>query len=63
MKQNILSLLSGSIKNFVLKPICFRKLCHSSEMQNDDLMHREGLTFSARGPSLYVKSDAVEVRF
>ena len=32
-----------------------RKLNNSSEMQTDDaLMHREGLTFLARGPSLYL---------
>ena len=31
------------MKIFVLKPAGFRKLSHSSEMQNDALMHREGL--------------------
>ena len=29
--------------NFVLRPIGFRKLGHSSEMQSDALMHSEGL--------------------
>ena len=29
---------------FYLKPLDFRKLGHSSEMQNDGLMHREDLT-------------------
>ena len=28
---------------FVLKPLGFRKLSHSSEMRNDALMHRVGL--------------------
>ena len=28
---------------FVLKPLGFRKVSHSPEMQNDDLMHRGGL--------------------
>ena len=28
---------------FVLNPLGFRKLNHSSEMQNDALMHRKGL--------------------
>ena len=26
----------------VVKPLCFRKLSHSSKLQNDALMHREG---------------------
>ena len=30
---------------FVLKPIEFRKLGHSSEMQNDALLHRERVEF------------------
>ena len=29
---------------FVIKPILFRKLSQFSEMQNDSLMHREGLS-------------------
>ena len=32
-----------SMKIVVLKQIGFRRLSHSSEMQNDALMHREGL--------------------
>ena len=28
---------------FVLEPLGFRKLSHSSEMRNDALVHREGL--------------------
>ena len=28
---------------FVLKPLGLRKLSHSSDMQEGDLMHREGL--------------------
>ena len=31
------------MKKMVLKSLGFRKLSHSSEMQNDALMHREGL--------------------
>ena len=31
------------MKIFVVKPVGFRKLSHSSEMQNDAFMHREGL--------------------
>ena len=31
------------MKLFVLKPLGFRKLCHSSEMRNDALMRRGGL--------------------
>ena len=34
---------------FVLKPLVFRKLNHSSEMPNDALMHRQGLK-SQPGP-------------
>ena len=28
---------------FILNPLGFKKWGHSSEMQNDDLIHREGL--------------------
>ena len=31
------------MKNFVPKPLGFTKLSHFSEMQDDALMHREGL--------------------
>ena len=31
------------MKNLVLKPLDFRKLSHTSKMQNDALMHHEGL--------------------
>ena len=31
------------MKIFVRKPLGFMKLSHSSEMQNDALMHREGI--------------------
>ena len=31
------------MKIFALEPLGFRKLINSSEMQNDALMHREGL--------------------
>ena len=31
------------MKIFVLKPLGFRKRSHCSEMQNNPLMHREGL--------------------
>ena len=43
MKKNILFLLNCSMNLFVLNPIGFRKLGHFSGMQNDALMHREGL--------------------
>ena len=42
-EKNILSLLLNSITIFVLESLGFRKLSHASEMQNDALMHREGL--------------------
>ena len=46
MLKNILLLLNSSTKIFVLKPLDFRKLS-CSEIQNDALMHREGLTLSS----------------
>ena len=30
-------------RNFVVKTLAFRNLSHSSELQNDALMYREGL--------------------
>ena len=39
---NRLFLLNSSIKIFVLKPICYKKLSYFSEMQNDALMHSKG---------------------
>ena len=42
-EKKILLLLLNSITIFVLESLGFRKLSHASEMQNDDLMHREGL--------------------
>ena len=42
-EKNILLLLSTSIEMLGLKSLCYRKLSHYSEMQNDALMHREGL--------------------
>ena len=38
----------------VLKPLG-NEIKSSSEMQNDALMHREGLTLSARGSTLDVR--------
>ena len=32
--------LNSSMKKIVVKPLCFRKLTHSSGMQNDALMQR-----------------------
>ena len=44
-EKNILFLLHNSIIIFVLKSTGFCKLSHSSEMQNDALMHSsKGLT-------------------
>ena len=43
------------MKMFARKPLGFRKLKHSSKMQDDALMHREGLTLTARGPILDVR--------
>ena len=40
---------------FVPKPLGFWKLCHSSEMQNDNLMHRE-VNAQPRYMIHYVKS-------
>ena len=34
---------NSSMEIFVLKPLGFRKLSHSSEMRNDALMHRDRL--------------------
>ena len=51
-EKNILCLLTQCHENFRSKnpnTLGFRKLIHSSEMQNDALMHREGLTLTARG--------------
>ena len=42
MEKYIL-LINSSMGIFVLKPLGLRELAHSSEMQNDALMHREGL--------------------
>ena len=42
-EKNILLILNSSKKFFVLKHIGCRKLSHFSAMQNDALMHREGL--------------------
>ena len=42
-ENKILLLLKSSMKIFVLKLTCFRKLSHSAEMQNDALVHCEGL--------------------
>ena len=45
-EKKISLLLKQSIKYFVVKPPDFR---NTSEMQNDALMHREGVTLTARG--------------
>ena len=42
-EKNILLLLNSSMETLALQPPDFRKLNHSSEMQHDALMHREGL--------------------
>ena len=42
-EKNILLLLNSSMETLALQPLDFRKLNHSSEMQHDSLMHREGL--------------------
>ena len=42
-ENNILLLLNTSIEMLGLKSLGSRKLSHYSEMQNDVLMHREGL--------------------
>ena len=41
--KKILLLLNSSTCIFVLIRLDFRKVIHSSEMQNNALMHREGL--------------------
>ena len=51
MPKILLSLTSSMIM-FVLN---FRKIIHLSQMQNDALMHREGLTPTARGSTLVVR--------
>ena len=43
MKKNILLLLKQSHESFHCKTPSFRKLSRYSEVQNDALMHREGL--------------------
>ena len=42
-EKNIFLLLKQSHEMFSFKTLSFRKLFISSEMRNDDLMHREGL--------------------
>ena len=42
-KKYIVIIINSSTKIVILKPLGFRKLSHSSDMQNDALMHREGL--------------------
>ena len=42
-KKQIVFYLNTSRENFVLKPIGFEKLGHSSEKKNDTLILREGL--------------------
>ena len=42
-ENNISVLLKQFHEKFVLKSLGFFKLSHSSEMQNDALMHRDGL--------------------
>ena len=42
-ENNMVLLLNNSMKICGLKALGFGKLGHSSEMQNDALMHREGL--------------------
>ena len=43
MKKILLLLLKQFHENFHSKTPCSRKLSRSSEMQNDALMHRDGL--------------------
>ena len=43
MKKNISLLLEQFHENFRCKKHMFRRLRHSSEMENDALMHHEGL--------------------
>ena len=54
-KKYILLLLKQFHKNSRSKTLGFRKVNHSLEMQNDALVHREGLTFTARGLTLDVR--------
>ena len=42
-EKKIIFLLEQLHENFHSKALGFRKLSNSSEMQNDHLMHREGL--------------------
>ena len=41
--ENIVLLLTSSIKEMVLKSLILENLGHFSEMRSDALMHREGL--------------------
>ena len=41
--KKIVLLLKHSKEIFVLKPLYVCEISHSSDMQNDVLMHREGL--------------------
>ena len=44
MKKNIaITCIEEFREKSILKPLGFRKLNHSLEMDNDDLMHPEGL--------------------
>ena len=48
-ENKILLLINSSIKKIVLQPLVFKsflKKSHTSEMQHDALMHREGLNGS-----------------
>ena len=56
MKTNISSLLKQFHENYSFKTPSCRTLGDSSDMQNDDLMHREGLTLSS--PNLALSSSS-----
>ena len=53
--KNISLLLKQFYENCRSKTPSCRKLSHFSEIQNDDLIHSEGLTLTARGLTLVVR--------
>ena len=55
LKKKLLLLLKHFDEIFVLKSIVFWEVSRSSQMQNAALMHRGGLTLTARGSTLVVR--------
>ena len=51
-KKDILLLLEQFNESVLSKP---QEISHSSQIENDALMHREDLTFTARGSTLDVR--------